>query len=179
MGLSRVVQFLRSVRDSLQVPEVQVAPTSESIPVTAEHYAPPGVDAVPMEGDTAVTAPGTGSGRWVVMGYMDTANAGTAGPGEFRIYSRNGDGEIVASIWLKSSGDVVVNGALTVDGDGNMVIGSDADSLALSSKVDLFVDAFVNAVPVAQDGGAAIQEAVSTAIGLTFTSASERVKVDS
>lgn len=127
MGLSTVKQFLRSVRDSLQVPEVQVAPTSEDIPVTAEHYAPPGIDAVPLEGDTAVQVAGAGNGRKAVVGYMDTVNAGVAEAGEVRIYSRNGDKEVVAYAWLKSGGEVVIRagssgGTITLKPEGNVVI---------------------------------------------------------
>lgn len=178
MGLGTVKQFLRSVRDSLKVPEVQVTPSAEGLPVTAEHYTPPGVDAVPLEGDTAVMVPGTGNGRWVVMGYMDTANAGSAGPGEFRIYSRNSDGEIVATIWLQSSGSVVVNGVLTVAADGNMVIGSSADSLALASRVTQLETHYITHThPVVLTPSPIANPVTPPLTPINY--ASDRVKVDS
>ncbi len=178
MGLATVVQFLRSVRDSLKVPEVQVQPTADGLPITAEHYAPTGVDAVPLEGDTAVTAPGTGNGRWVVMGYMDTKNAGTAGPGEFRIYSRNSDGAIQATIWLKSDGSVVTNGVMTVDANGNMVIGSSADSLALASRVSQLETHYIlHTHPVVLTPSPLAQASTPPLTPINYASA--RVKVDS
>lgn len=178
MGLSTVVQFIRRVLDGINLTEVQVTPTAEGLPVTAEHYAPPGVDAVPMEGDTAVQVPGAGSGRWVVMGYMDTANAGEAGPGEFRIYSRNSDGAIQATIWLKSDGSVVTNGVMTVDVSGNMVIGDPTYSMALAERVtQLETHYTLHTHPVVLTPSPLAQASTPPLTPINY--ASERVKVDS
>lgn len=152
MGLSAVVQFIRSTVDSLKIPEVQVTPSAEGVPVTAEHYAPPGVDAVPLPDDTAAYMPGTGSGRLAVVAYMDTRNAGTAAAGEHRIYARDADGNVVASIWLKgngdielragegasmtikASGDALING-VTIDSDGNITTPGDVTVKSTTAPV--------------------------------------------
>lgn len=168
MGLSRVVQFLRAARDSLRVPEVQVAPSADGIPVTAEHYAPPGVDAPPLEGDTAAHIPGTGSGRLAVVGYMDTANEGVAAPGEFRVYSRSSAGEVMAYVWLqgdgtvdvrvgddgasltlKPSGDVVING-VTIDPSGN--VSTPGDVTVMSSTAPVAVSTHLHPTAMGPSG---------------------------
>lgn len=146
MGLSTVTQFIRRTLDSLRIPEVQIAPTVDAAPITAEHYAPPGVDAVPLAGDTAVQVPGTGRGRAAVVGYMDTANEGAAQPGEVRFYARDSDGVPVCTVWLQGDGSVALDaggGAMvTIQSDGKVIIDADAveiagatDQAALASRV--------------------------------------------
>lgn len=56
------------------------------------------------------------------MGYLDAANAGQAAAGEKRIYSRNGDGAVVADVWLKANGDVIVTSS---EGGVVVVVGAD------------------------------------------------------
>jgi hypothetical protein len=53
-----------------------------------------------------------------------------------------------ASLW--QSGSII-----------SMAVGGDTDAASLASKVDALFNAFTSAVPVAQDGGAALQTAVN------------------
>ena len=96
--------------------------------VSADHFQPAGVDAVPLPGDSAAVEESTGAGNAKAAGYSDpTARVATAG--EIRIYSRNSEGEVVATVHIRSGGaieitsgqgaDIVLNG-VTIDNDGNV-----------------------------------------------------------
>lgn len=74
--------------------------------VTAHVYSSPGVDALPVAGDYAVTVPIDGSGAVAVVGFIDPANEGTAADGETRLYARDADRKVVATVWLKADGSV-------------------------------------------------------------------------
>lgn len=87
-------------------------------PITAPHYAPPGVDAVPLPGDFLALSQGSGSGAENAVGYADVSAAGLAQPGEIRLYCRNAGGDTVSSIWLKGDGTVAITatGNVTING---------------------------------------------------------------
>lgn len=150
MGLSTVTQFIRRTLDALFISEVQVTPSADTLPVTAEHYAPPGIDAVPLAGDTACQVPGAGRSGAAVVGYMDTANEGAAAGGEVRIYARGSDGSedgiaVVCTVWVKADGSVLLsngNGSVTLEADGKVVadvttaeFAGNTDEAALASRV--------------------------------------------
>lgn len=129
MGLTaQVAQWLRSAVRGAEVPEVRIEPTAGA-PRTCESYGPAGVDSAPLAGDTAIAIPAEGVGRLVVVGYLDTRQAGTAQPGEYRAYARNSGGEVQAEIVLHADGaieiasiagaSVTING-VTIDASGNI-----------------------------------------------------------
>lgn len=119
----------RAEDEGAHVVEVQCDPGGGAA-VTAEHYAPPGVDARPLPGDTVALQPSTGSGRMQAAGYADTRNEGKAEAGEHRVYARDANGEVVAEVWVKGNGDVAIRsikagGKVTINGveidqDGNI-----------------------------------------------------------
>jgi hypothetical protein len=79
---------------------------------TGFHFAPPGTDAPPLAGDLAYLADDLGAGNAQAVGYQDPKNAGVAAGGEHRIYARAADGSIVAAIWIKGDGSIVIESAL-------------------------------------------------------------------
>jgi hypothetical protein len=109
--LSSVVEFLRTSDQGTPTPEVK-CDSGDGDPVTAGHFAPPGVDARPLPGDVAYLGDDLGAGNAQAVGYQDPTNAGVAGAGEHRIYSRAGDGSIVAELWLKADGSILVHSLL-------------------------------------------------------------------
>jgi hypothetical protein len=96
--------------------DVVIDPSGQ--PITAPHYAAPGVDALPLPGDFVALAEGAGAGAELAVGYADTSVAGLAQPGEIRLYCRNAGGATVSSIWLKGDGTVVITatGNITING---------------------------------------------------------------
>lgn len=75
---------------------------------TAEHYTPPGVDALPLPGDEVIVEEADGQGHGTACGYQDPKNQGKAAPGEIRLYARSPDGSWVAEVWLRSDGSVTI-----------------------------------------------------------------------
>lgn len=89
----RIVKFLRYGKSDTQ---------------TAEQIGPPGVDASPLKDMIAVYAPTSEKGGTVVIGYINKNQV--AEPGEHRIFAVNDQGQVMASIYLKKSGVVVISG---------------------------------------------------------------------
>ncbi len=103
--------------------DVVVDPNGE--PITTSHYAPPGVDAVPLPGDFASLSEGSGSGAENAVGYADVGNAGTAAAGEIRLYARNAAGTLKVELWLKGNGSLVIDngsGSVELEAGGDVVI---------------------------------------------------------
>jgi hypothetical protein len=75
---------------------------------TAQHFAPAGVDSVPLPGDKAALEDSVGAGNVQTTGYHDTKNEGVAVGGEHRVYSRDAQGVVRASVWLKNDGSIVI-----------------------------------------------------------------------
>jgi hypothetical protein len=73
---------------------------------TAELYQPPGVDSLPLPGDSALLQEAPGTGIKAVVGFDDPVNQGKAGEGEHRLYSRTSAGSLAADVWLKADGSV-------------------------------------------------------------------------
>jgi hypothetical protein len=69
-----------------------------------------GDDSPPRPGDVAVLMTVPGGSDYVVVGFIDTENAGKAAEGERYLYARDGGGAPVCSIWLKSDGSIVLDG---------------------------------------------------------------------
>jgi len=158
MGLKAVVadvlEFLRGAEEDGPVVEVKGDPGDGDV-FTSQHTAPPGEDSHPVPQDQKVCVPAEGEGRWIVVGYLDTVNAGEAADGEKRFYGRDpSDGSIQCVIWLKADGSIFLsnaNGSLTLGTDGN-----------LTATGDLRVDGDVKA-----GGEVTANEGTGTDVGLS------------
>jgi hypothetical protein len=109
--LATVVEFSRSSDQGTPTPEVKCDP-GDGDTSTGFHFAPPGTDAQPLPGDVAYLGDDQGAGNEQAIGYQDPKNAGVAGAGEHRIYSRAADGSIVAEVWVKADGSILVRSVL-------------------------------------------------------------------
>lgn len=123
--VGKILSFVRVTRDSgANVADVEVDPGGGDH-VTAEHAQPPNVDARPLPDDFAVSLPVRGSRRYAVVGYFDTAHAGEAAPGEYRVYARDDSGTVVVDLHLKNDGSVEVqndSGGFSLETDGTIVL---------------------------------------------------------
>jgi hypothetical protein len=81
--------------------------------VTAQVMLAPGDDALPEPGDFAAVVDAPGGP--VAIAFHDPGNAGTAEPGERRIYARDEDGNPVCTIWLKRDGTLAVDADVAVE----------------------------------------------------------------
>lgn len=117
--------------------------------VTAQNFSASGDDSPALPGDYCALSQAAGSGRQTAVGYRDAKNAGSAAPGEKRIYARSADGTISATMWLKGdktvlvenglgliqmmpNGDIFLNG-LRIPADGSDIILPSGKSLMLHS----------------------------------------------
>lgn len=108
--VAEVVEFLRSLVNGAQVPEVKVDRGVD--PMTCHHYAPPGDDSRPLPGDDAFLVASEGAGAALAVGYQDPASAPVAGAGEKRIYSRSGPGVMACEVWLRADGTLRIRNLL-------------------------------------------------------------------
>lgn len=93
--------------------------------VTGEHFQPAGYDGVPLPGDKALAVDILRGGGVATAGTVDTSNAGSAQPGEARIYARNGGGAVVVQVFARADGSVVINngnGSFTLEPGGDVTI---------------------------------------------------------
>jgi hypothetical protein len=133
--LATVKEFLRSVVDGAEAPEVKADRGGDDT-ITGYHFQPPGTDAQPLPGDVVYLGDDQGAGNAQALGYQDPANVGLAGPGEHRLYARAEDGTVVAQLWLKADGTVVLsNDAATVElaADGSLTAQNDTVQLAVGA----------------------------------------------
>lgn len=122
MGLiSTLLDFVRTTIDDNHLSDVTIDPGGGPNQ-TANHYACAGDDSHPLPGDFVATTGSPGSGNEHVTGYVDPVNEPKAQRGEKRIYSRReSDGVLVAEIWLKNDGSLVIeneNGRLELAAGG-------------------------------------------------------------
>lgn len=112
MGLRGIIaSVVRVVRGATTVSEVRVD-SGGSINATGEQYGPPGDDSQPLPGDVALLQRAEGTtGGYDTVGYIDPDNAPQSDPGERRLYARDTTGAIVATVWLKNDGTVLVENA--------------------------------------------------------------------
>lgn len=104
--------------------------------ITVEHFSPPGVDAPPMPGDFAGTFEGTASGEFIAAGYVDVKNAGTAEPGDVRIYSRDANRAPVAQIVVRGNGEILIESnpvIVLIGSDGTVSIGNGPGSFDMAA----------------------------------------------
>lgn len=106
--IARILEVRRVVRGGVSVVDVKCDPGGGAN-VTPEHIATPGDDSPPIPVVDRVAAfEVEGTGRAVGAGYVDTANPGTAEPGERRLLGRDSSGAIQATVHLKADGEVEI-----------------------------------------------------------------------
>jgi len=146
MGLiGRVLSFVRTSRNAAQVSDVKMDPGG-GVNVTAEHFAPPGDDAFPLNTDYVYAAATPQRGRVAAVGYIDPKNTPKAAAGEKRIYSRDANGAAVADHWLKADGSVTTeneNGSMTLGADGSILGQNASGSFELQAGGDFVVNGVV------------------------------------
>jgi hypothetical protein len=119
--LARVVEFLRSTVEGVPTPEAKVDLGGDDS-ATGYVFGPAGTDAPPLPGDVAYLGEDAGRGNAQILGVQDPKNAGTAVPGEHRIYSRAPDGSITAEVWAKADGSILARSVL---GQSSALLGPD------------------------------------------------------
>lgn len=101
--IGTVLEFIRETVGSNEIATVKVDPGGGAA-FSPQHFDGAGVDAQPLPGDYAATADSPGAGGQHITGYADLKNRGIARAGERRLYARDGNGDIVASMWFKNDG---------------------------------------------------------------------------
>ena len=122
--LAKLLSFVRRVRRGANVSDAKVD-TGGGPNITAEHFSTPGDDSRPLPGDFVLLVQVQQTGRSAAAGYLDPLNEQTAGPGERRLYARDSAGAVVSTIWLKNTGDVLIDngaGSIELQAGGDVVI---------------------------------------------------------
>jgi len=155
MGLiGKLLSFVRAVRNGAQVSDVKTDPGGGAN-VTAEHFASPGVDSHPLPGDYVCAVSVPQSGRKAAVGYVDPQTTPKALAGETRIYARDADGNEIAAVWVKNTGEVATsndNGSVTLAANGSILGQNGSGSFELQASGDFVV----NGVTIAADGSVTI-----------------------
>jgi len=144
MGLmGRVLEFLREVKNDVQVSDVKVNPGGDPN-ITPEHFSAPGDDSFPLEKDYVFVAGVEGTGRGAALGYLDPLNVPKALVGEKRIYARKeADGTVIVDLWLKNDGEAVLanaNGSIVLKPDGSIKGANPNGSFELQAGGDFLVN---------------------------------------
>jgi hypothetical protein len=109
---------------------------------------PPGFESSPVENDRAVVAEIGSQGKTGFLGILTQALSPNLKPGEVRIYSRDSDGNLTTTIYMRDDKNVVidVNGTQIWIKDGEIALGEEnpGDNLALASKTKSNDDALAN-----------------------------------
>lgn len=139
-GVAEVQGFERVDDEGSAVADVLLDPGNGNT-ATAQHMAPPGVDAVPLNGDYAATVIAPGQGRQTAVAYLDARTAGKASAGEHRVYARDpATGDVVGETWHKADGSIVstnYKGRVTLSPDGTLTIDSDVAIVLSATDVRL------------------------------------------
>ncbi len=134
--IARVLSFVRDVANGANVSRVTVNPGGGAN-ITADHLSPAGDDSRPLADDYCITVGTMRTGGAAVVGYIDHANPGQAGPGEKRIYARDDSGAIVCELWIKADGSATLlndKGSIALAGDGSVEMKNGAGSMALATS---------------------------------------------
>lgn len=175
--VGRVLSFVRVERNTAKISDIQID-TGGGPNVTAEHFAPPGDDAFPLETDYAVSQSVQQTGRVAAVGYVDPLNTPKALEGEKRIYGRDKDtGAVVVEVWLKNNGEAIIsndNGSVVLRPDGGVIATTPAstfDAAANGSikgqnssgvfELETGGDFVVNGVTIAANGDVTIPSSLN------------------
>lgn len=108
-SVGKLLSFVRRVRNGANVSDTTADPGGGPN-ITAEHFAAPGDDSHPLPGDYVLLLPVRQTGRAAAAGYLDPKNEPLAAAGERRLYARDGSANVIATVWIKNTGDVVIEG---------------------------------------------------------------------
>lgn len=133
---AQVLNVGRSTEEGIEIVHVQCDPGGGAI-VTAELFTGPGDDSLPLPGDSVALQEGTGAGVEQAVGFVDSANHGTAEPGERRSYARDEDGVPVCEISLQKNGRILIKvlktGGAPIDIESDGVINVKSPDVRLGS----------------------------------------------
>ncbi len=117
MGQLGIIEAIKkTVKQGIQYLESQIS-LGGFQRKTASIALPPGEDSQPLPKDYAAIMETGKSGQSVALGFIDSKNPLTAGPGEKILYARNGSGSVACSIQLKSDGTIILNSTeVTING---------------------------------------------------------------
>ena len=96
-----------------------------------------GEDAPPLPGDYQFVDEAQGTGATYALGVVDGKNALQAAPGERRTYSRNSEGAIMATFFMRADGSATIsnsNGSHTLAADGSQSMVNGAGSVQLQAN---------------------------------------------
>lgn len=111
MGLiSKVINYLVTIRNNANVNDVTIQ-TGGNFNITAEQYNDAGSFSQPLTTDYAVAVRDSGTGRMIVVGFVDPLNENEANAGDSGIYGRNAAGTVVCRVFCRSDGSVEINNA--------------------------------------------------------------------
>lgn len=154
MGL---IAYLRSFTREEQISEVKCDPGG-GYNISPKHYSAPGDDGHPLEGDAVACVPTQRTGGYAAIGYIDPKNEQKAEPGGKRIYSRNTAGAQMAEVWLKNSGEIIIQnaaGSFTISPDGDISASNGEGSILLAQDGTVNI----NGVEIDPDGNVDIPAA--------------------
>ena len=146
--IAAIVEWAReTLEDGVEIVMVKIDPGGGRN-TRAQHFADPGDDSRPLLSDFVATTDSAGSGAEHVTGYHDVKAPGMAGPGEKFTYARDAGGTLVAFIWQKSTGEIVIEnaagGAVVLEPGGDFVADNEitaqkgaATSVGLSTHLHL------------------------------------------
>jgi hypothetical protein len=157
MGLISIVrQFARTVVEGAYRTYVTHDP---GYPDTNEAYVfgPSGEDSPPLPEDSVYLGDSPGAGRENALGYMDTRNEGVAEPGEKRMYARDPDGAIVATIWMQGDGTIFLS-----NGNGSIEMAPSGDVTINGVVIDTAGNVVAPGEVTAMDGPAAVSLSTHT-----------------
>lgn len=184
--IGRLLSFARRTIDGAPVADAKIDPGGENAR-TVQHFAPAGDDSHPLPGDTVLAVEAGGSGEAQAVGYIDPVNPGEAGPGEKRLYARDADGNVVAQVWLKNDGELVVESTeggaqvrVAPDGTVHLADETGAAKMARADRVDAEIARIWNVLTTwvvsPNDGGAALKTAAGTASADVQSTAADKVR---
>ena len=123
--VAKILSFIRTALNGAKVTDVKTD-TGGGVNITAQHFADAGDDSFPLKTDYAISVGVEGSGKEVVVGYLDPINTPKAGAGDKRIFARDADsGAVVVEVWLKSDSSAIIsnsNGSMELQAGGTVNI---------------------------------------------------------
>ncbi len=131
--IGKLLSFVRAERNGAKLSDIKIDVGGGEV-LTAELAQGSGDDAVPLPDDYAMTVRAPGSGRLVVVGYVEPDAEQTAIAGERRLYSRDETRAEVAQFHLKNDGTAVLsnaNGTFTLAADGTFTLTTGDSTLSI------------------------------------------------
>lgn len=121
MGLiATILDFLSVNRNNANINDVTVK-SGGNYNITAEQYI--AIDKQPLKTDYAFLVQDSGTGRHVVLGYIDPINTNEANEGEEGLKGRSPEGgAVVCRVFVRNDGSVQINNE-----NGNFVLNPNGD----------------------------------------------------